>query len=208
MDDFQRVLSVAGHGNAGDDFAFAVQVCHATPLVGAELDVRNVADQHRKATLGLDDQVGDVVLAPQVALTAHHVLALCHFDDTPADVPVGIPDDVGDVHQADSVGAQLHRIDHHLVLLYEAADRSDFGHALRLGQLVADVPILQGAQFGQRSVGADHCVLIDPAHARGVRPDLRHDPGRQAAGGKVQVLDDARARPVDIGPVLEDDVNE
>ena len=52
-------------------------------------------------------------------------------------------------------------------------------------------------------------VLVDPAHARwhparaaGVTPL------RQAAGSEVEVFQHARARPVDVGAVLENDVDE
>ena len=48
-----------------------------------------------------------------------------------------------------AVGLQPARIDRDLVLLDEAADAGDLGDALRLGQLVAQEPVLDGAQLGR-----------------------------------------------------------
>src|SRR3712207_7297721 len=48
-----------------------------------------------------------------------------------------------------------------LVLLDEAADAGDLGHPLGLGELVAQVPVLQRAQLGQRAVLGEHHVLVD-----------------------------------------------
>jgi hypothetical protein len=95
--------------------------------------------------------------------------------DAPADVAVRVADHLRDLHQRDAVGAQLHRIDRHLVGLHEAADRGHFGDAVRLGQLVAHVPVLDRAQLGERLVLGEQGVLIDPADAGGVGPDLRRD---------------------------------
>jgi len=50
--------------------------------------------------------------------------------------------------------------------------------------------------------------LVDPADTGGVRPELRRDALGHAAGGEVEVLQHAGARPVDVRPVLENDVDE
>jgi hypothetical protein len=207
-DHLQRVLAVAGRGDAGDNLALAVEFGDAAPLVRPEFDARDVANQHRRAALGLHHQVFDVGLAAQVAAAAHHVLGLGHLHRTAADVAVGIADCLHHFHQRHAVRTQLDRIDHHLVLLDEAADAGHLGHARRLGQLVADEPVLQRAQFRQRCVLGQHHVLVHPADTGGVWPQLRRDTARQAAGGEVQVLQHPRARPVDVGAVLEDHIDE
>ena len=144
-DHFQRVLAVAGRGDARYHLALAVEFGDATPLVRPEFYARDVSDQHRRAALGLHHQALDVGLAAQVAAAAHHVLGLGHLDRTTANVAVGIADRLHHFHQRHAIRTQLDRIDHHLVLLDEAADAGHLGHARRLGQLVADEPVLQGA---------------------------------------------------------------
>ncbi len=79
---------------------------------------------------------------------------------------------------------------------------------MRLGQLIAHIPVLDRAQLGQGLVLGQQRVLVDPAHAGGVGADLRRDALGHAARGEVEVLQHARARPVDVGAVLEDDVDE
>ena len=63
------------------------------------------------------------------------------------------------------VGLQLLRIDDDLVLLDEAADRRDLGDALGLGELIAQIPVLDRAQLGKRARGAEHHILVHPADA-------------------------------------------
>ena len=104
--------------------------------------------------------------------------------------------------------AQAAGIDDDVVLLDEAADAGDLGDAFGLGQTKADLPILQRAQIRQRLVLAQHGVLIDPADAAGVGAEGRRYAGRQSLGRRVEIFEDAAARPVDVGAVLEDDVDE
>ena len=174
VDDLQRILPVARHGDAGHHLALAVQLGQPAPLVGHQLDAADVGDAHRRAVLRLEDEVFDVLPAAQVAAAAHHVFGFGHLQRAAADVAVGIADHLGDAHQRDAVSLELGRVDRDLVLLHEAADAGDLGHPRRLGQLVAQIPVLQGAQLGQRLVLGQHGVLVHPA-------DARWHPGRASA---------------------------
>ena len=51
-------------------------------------------------------------------------------------------------------------------------------------------------------------VLIDPADAGRVRPEARRHAGRQPPRRGAEIFEHARARPVEIGAVLEDHVDE
>ena len=63
------------------------------------------------------------------------------LDSIRAQLPAGA-DRLLDHHQRQAVAAQFHRINHHLILLHEAADTRHLGHALRLGDLVTQIPVL------------------------------------------------------------------
>jgi hypothetical protein len=208
LDDLQGVLAVAGQRDAGNHLALAVEFGDAAPLVRDQFHPRHVAQQHRGAVLGLEDQAFQVGLAMQVAAPAHHVLGLRPLDHPAADIAVAVLQHLGHRPQRKPEGLQLVGIDRDLVLLDEAAEARDLRHALGLGQLVAHEPVLQGAQFRQRIGLAQQRVLVDPAHPGGVRPQLRRHVRGQAPGGEVQVFQDAGTRPVDIGAVLENDVDE
>src|SRR5712692_9469950 len=95
-------------------------------------------------------------------------LPLAHLDRATTDVHVAGADGIGDLGKGNPVGSKPRRIDDDLVLLHEAADAGDFGHALCLGQLITDEPILDRAQFSQRLPGADHGVLKDPTDPGGI----------------------------------------
>ena len=51
MDDFQRVLPVARHGDTGYHFAFTIQFGEATPFVRRQFDAGNVTDQDGRSPL-------------------------------------------------------------------------------------------------------------------------------------------------------------
>jgi hypothetical protein len=50
--------------------------------------------------------------------------------------------------------------------------------------------------------------LIDPADTGGVRTEAGRDAGRQPAGGRIEIFEHARARPIQVGAVLKDHVDE
>ena len=204
----QRVLAVARDDDPGDHIALAVEIGNAAALVRYEFDPGNIADQHRCAAFGAQHQALDVLDATQVATSAHHVLGLGHFDHAAADVTVARRDHLGHPRNRDVELAQPDRIDGNRVLAHEAADAGDLRHAGRGGELVAQVPVLHRAQFVQRMAVALEHVLVDPAHARGVGAKRRRYAGWQVFRRDVQVLEHARARPVDVRAFLEDDVDE
>ena len=78
---------------------------------------------------------------------------------------------------------------------------------MRLGQLVTHIPILNAAQLGQRFVFGQQGVLVNPADPGGIRPNLRRDALGHTTCRKVQVLQHARTRPVDVGAILKNNVD-
>jgi hypothetical protein len=54
----------------------------------------------------------------------------------------------------------------------------------------------------------DDRVLVDPADTRRIRPQGRGHSGWKSPGDEVQILEHATSRPVEVGAVLEDDVDE
>src|SRR5439155_21906112 len=107
----------------------------------------------------------DIRHAAQIAAATHHVFPLAHLDHAAADIHVAGADRLGEFGQRDAVGAQLHRVDDDLVLLDEAADARDLGHAFGLGELIPDEPVLNCPQLGEAPVGAEHGGVKDPADA-------------------------------------------
>jgi hypothetical protein len=158
----------------------------------------------------LQRDVLDVGQAPEVAAAPDEVLGRGHLEDLAADIVVRALDPGDDVGERDAVGRELVRVEVDLVLLHEAADRGHLGDALHRLEGVPQVPVLQGAELGQAVLaGVVHQgVLIDPADAGRVRPDDGVDALGQGAPDGVQVLDHAGAGPVEVGPVLEDHVDE
>ena len=208
VDRVQGILIVAGHGCAADGFAFAVQFGDAAPFIRPQFDPGDVAQQHWHSAFRLNHQLFQIGDAAQIALAAHHVFGLGHFHHSPADIAVAGADHFADPHQRNTVSLQLARVHDHLILLDKAADAGDFGNALGLGELVADEPVLRGAQFRQSVAGAGHYILINPADPAGIRAKAGRNARRQASGGGIQIFQHPRPRPVQISPVLENHIDE
>ena len=165
VDDGERVGAGALQGDAARHLAFAVELGNAAPLVRADLDARNVLEQHGGAAVHLDDDLLEVARAFEIAAATHHELVLGKLERAAPDVHVAVADDLAHLLQRDAERAHAAGIDDDIVLLDEAADAGHLGNALGLGQPEADLPVLQRAQVGQRLVLAQHRVLVDPADA-------------------------------------------
>ena len=73
----------------------------------------------------------------------------------------------------------------------------------------AEVPVLKAPELGEVVLpgAVDERVLIDPTDARRVGPELRLHAFGKTRQDFAQVLEHARACPVEVGAVLEDDVD-
>ena len=72
------------------------------------------------------------------------------------------------------------------------------------------MPVLERAQLGQvvPAGPVDEDVLQAPADAGRIRPELGRDAGRQLAGHPAHVFQDPAPGPVEVGAVVEDDVDQ
>ncbi len=208
VDHVEGVGAEALQGDSAGDLALAVEVGEAAPLVGPELDAGDVLEEHRRAGVRLHHDLAEVLHPAQVSASANDELEAGQLDGAAADVGVAAAHDVADAVERDAEVAHALRVDDDVVLLDEAADAGDLGDALRLGQPELEVPVLHRAGLGEVPVVAGDRVLVGPAHAGGVGSERRRDAGRQALAGRGEVFEDAASRPVDVGAVLEDHVDE
>jgi hypothetical protein len=211
IDDGERVLALAHDHDAADRVAEPVEVGDAASHVGADRDRRHVFHEHRRARLGVapHHEVLEVVDRAGVAAPAHHELRAGELEEPTAGLRVPLADRVDERRERHAVGEEARGIGRHLILPHEAADGGDLRDARDGLQLIAKRPVLQAPERRQ-VVGVapvDERVLEHPADARRVGADLGLDAGREARLDLAQVLEDARAGPVEIGPVLEDDVD-
>ena len=210
VDDVERVLAVAHHDDAAHVVAQPVEVGDAAPDLGAERHVADILQQDgNPAGARLHHHVFEVGRVLYIPASPHHVLGARELDEASAHLVVGHPDRFGDHGERNAVGRQLVRVDRHLVLLLEAADGCDFRHPGNGLEGVAQRPVLVRAELVERMRPGtvDQRVLVDPAHARGVRPQLGLHSLRQPRLDLGHVFQHAGAGPVDVGAVLEDHVH-
>src|SRR5436190_10781132 len=146
IDDVERVLAVTHHDNAANGFAFAVQFRDPAPDIAAEMHGAHVLHVNWRAFIDFQDNVFDVGDAFDVAAATHEIFRGRDLESLAAYVGVARFDRTDDVAERDVVGDESVWIEVDLVLLYEAADRRDFGDALHRLERITEIPILDRTQ--------------------------------------------------------------
>ncbi len=211
VDRLERILAGAHDDHPARHFALTVQLRDAASHFGSDLYARDVSETHRNAAIGRRQRnLSKVVERLQVPRSAHHVFRFAQLEHRAARLLVRPLHGIHDFAVSDVVAPQLVRIEHDLVLPHHAADARDFrnvGHGL---ELVLEEPVLERTQLRQVHLAAlvDERVLVYPAHAGRIGPERGLGLQRQPRLHLVQVLEHARTRPVLIGAVLEQDVDE
>jgi hypothetical protein len=134
------------------------------------------------------------------AAAADHEFCLGKFYRPSADIHIAATYGVANGGESESKPAQTVRVDDNGVLLDEASDTGDFGHALRLGNGKAHVPILKGAKLGEIVLCAGDGILVDPTNAGCVGAKNRRYASGQPPGGGTQIFKNAAARRVSCRP--------
>jgi len=215
LDRRQGIVSVADDDHAADRFgALLVQ---RTPAQGrAERDLGNVFDIDGNVVADLDDGLLDVSDSLDEAQTADDVFHPINLDGPRADVDVGHLDGPNNLTQCDPVRSHGVRVDVHLVLLHEPADRRHFGNAFSREERVSHVPVLNRSQLLQVPPAGRIALRVAPL--QGVPEDLAQggrfraergtDAFRQRARRQaVEFGEDAIPRRVNVHLLLEDHVD-
>ena len=192
------------------DVALAVQVRQAAADVGAQHHLADVHDPDRGAVgARCHRDLLEVLHGLDVAAAADAVFGPAELDQAARGLVVARAHRLDDLVDRKPVGLQPVRVDVDLVLLAEPADRRHLRHPGHRLEIVLEVPVLIRAQLGQAVLaGLVHQrVLVDPAERGRVRAELGPHALGQARQHGREVLLGARARPVDVGAVLEDDVD-
>ena len=211
VDGLQRILARAHHDDAARHLSLAVQLGDPASHFGTYLDPRHVAQAHRNAGVGRRQwNLAEVVERLQVTGSTHHILRLTQLQHRASGFLIRLLDGVDHLAVRNVVSAHPIGIEHDLILPDHAADARDLGYVGDGLQLVFQEPVLHRAQLRQVHLAraVDQRVLVDPAHTRGVGSERRLGLRRQARLHLVQILEHARARPVRISAVLEQDVDE
>ena len=146
--------------------------------------------------------------AAQVAAPADHVFRFRQFDDPAADIHVGLAYGIAHFHQWNVERFETARIDDHGILAHEAADAGNFCYAFRLGDAETDLPVLRRAQLGQSSLGGHDGILVNPANASCIGTKRWRDASWQIARCGREILQHTRSRPINIGTILENHIDE
>src|SRR5262249_41546953 len=143
----------------------------------SKVNVPYLSEVDRGSILNLQDDILEILKTLDVPTASDKEFGGRYFEGFASDILITHPDRVDHIADRDVIGDELIRIEIHLVLLHEPADRRDFGHTFDRFQCVSDVPVLKGAQRGQIVFAAfvDECVLVDPADSGCIRSDDRID---------------------------------
>src|SRR2546426_715504 len=178
VDHVHRADTVTGHDHATHSFLGALHQRGRTEGV-ADLYLSHLLHEDRHAILGADDDVLHVAYVLDETKTAHHRPRTACLHHVAADVAIASHDRVHDGRERNPVRPQAVGVDVDLILLDGAADAGHLGDSGHGVELIADEPVLEGAQFPQRGALALDGGPEDVAHAAGVGAKRRHH-----AGGK------------------------
>ena len=135
-------------------------------------------------------------------MPAHHVLHAVLLDHLAADVAVGALDRLEHLTQRHAVGVELSRVEIHLVLAHEAADRSHLRDPGNRVELIADEEVLERPQLAEILAVGVQRVPEDLTDRRGVGAEDRNDTARHLRLDQIHALEDPLAREVEVGSVL------
>ncbi len=120
------ILAITHDDDAAHHFPFTVELGQAAPALGPGDHIRHVTQQQWGAThIGTERDLLQILHAFQIAVGAHHVLRFRHLDDGGAGLLIALLDGGLYKGERDAVGAQLVRVDPHLILAHHAADGGD-----------------------------------------------------------------------------------
>ncbi|MNI07075.1 hypothetical protein D3C73_600780 [compost metagenome] len=208
IDDRQCIGTEPLKHDAACDFAFTVEFGDPPPFVGNQFDPCNITEPERRAAHRLQNDVLDIGYALQIAAPAHHELEFGKLDRAAPDIRIAGAHGIGDVGERNVLRLQPDRIDHDGILPDETADTGDLGNTFGFRYREPHDPVLQGPQLRKRHLLCHHGILIDPADTRRIRTERRRDPARKAALRDIEIFKHAAARPVRIGAILEDHIDE
>src|SRR5262249_31785302 len=169
------ILAEALQRDAGDDLTLSVHFGDAAPFIGCQLNPRDILEQHRHTAVTLDHDLFEVGQALDVTAPAYSELGFSELDGAPTHVHIAGPQGFANSGKRNAKSLQAAWIDYHAVLLDEAANARDLGNPFGLGDAVAHIPVLNGAQLGEALLRAAHDILEHPADAGGIGPETwRH----------------------------------
>ncbi len=205
------ILAVPNDDDPADGLALTVEFREATTQIGAAADASDVAEQHGSAcAVRADADVAKVVEPLDVPAPSHDVLRAGHFDDPAPDVVVAVADRLDHSRHRHAIGEQDVGVERHLILLDEAADAGNLGDSLDALEPVAHVPVVESSQFAEMTLAGrvDEGVFEGPADSGRVGTEAQGSPLGKGSLHAIHVFEHARAGPVHVGAVLEDDVDE
>ena len=210
IDDVQGVLPLPHDHDPGDHLPFPVQVGDPPPDIRPQGHLPDVLDPDRGAAFaGGQDDFFKILQGLGIAPAPDGVLRPAELDQPAPHLHVPLAHRFRHPVDGDPVGLEPVGVHVHLVLLLEPAHRGHLGHARHRLEVVAQVPVLKGAQLGQTPLaGLIHQdILVDPAQTGGVRAQFGLDPGRKVGKDARKVFQGPGPRPVDVRPVLEDHID-
>jgi hypothetical protein len=141
LDDLHGVLAGAHDDDAPDDLA-SIDVEGPSAKVPAEFDGGDIAKPDGSAIAGGDEDFLEILGPMNESQAADNELETVLLDDFAADIAIVATDGIHDFGERNPGGAEARRVDLDLVLLDEATDTGDLGHAGDGDELLSNEEIL------------------------------------------------------------------
>ncbi len=209
-DNVQRIGTLAHHDDPGDVLARTVPVRGTATHFGTQRHYAHIAHAYYRAlALSGHRNIFQVGCGPEVSAAPNHVLRAGKLEQSSARLAVALFHSLDHLRHRDAKRAQFEGVYHHLILRLKAADRRHLGHSRNSSQVIANVPVLRGAQLScvvvTRRIGED--ILEYPAESVCVGSKFEFYTRGQALRGAGELFLDACSRPISIRAILKDHID-
>jgi len=172
--------------------------------------MRHIAQRDgHPARCRLERYLAKILQIAEIARGAYHIFGLTHLHNRPAGFLIGRLDRADNFPMRHPERSHAVGIEYDLILFHHPAHTGDLGYAGNGLEFIAQEPVLQTSQPRQiMAAGAiDQRIFVNPPYPGRIGTKRRGHAVRQIVLNLTEIFQHARARPVEIGPVFEDDVN-
>ena len=178
--DGRQAFGAAPHQHdALHDVVVVILPRDAEPRLVAHGDCRHVAHQHRRAVIGGQHGVGDVIGRVDQPDAAHHCCLWTEIHRLAADIDIGVVQRRQHLRNGQAVMQQLVLVDVDFIGLGLAAPAGDVDHARHRLEATLQHPVLDRFEVGHGVAGRPHHAIAQDLADRTFRRDLWHDVVRQ-----------------------------
>ena len=211
----KRIGTVTGNHHAAHCLN-ALFVETAAPRRRTNIHKGNILNLHRHIIANRHNCLFQIGNTFDVAQSTHQIFSLIYFDSLCTNIQIAFLNGIHNVHYGNIKCTHCIWVNLHLIFLHVAAHRTYFRNTFGRSEGIFHLIVLNGAQlvripstcrFTRLGISPLQCVPKYLSQCRGIRSQSGlHILRKCARGQRVEFLKNARATPVKLHIIFEDDI--